>query len=816
MEYEFSLIEKKWQKFWEDNKLFEPEEDFTKDKKYILSMFPYPSGRIHMGHVRNYTLGDSFARYYRQKNFNVLHPIAWDSFGMPAENAAIKNNLHPKKWTYDNIAYMRKELSSLGLSFSKDREFATSDELYSKFEQKFIIDMFNEGILYNKKGFVNWCKNCSTVLANEQVVEGRCWRCDNLIIQKELDQYYLNISRYSKELLSSLKTLEGNWPSRVITMQDNWIGQSKGLELNLNFDDNSLSRLSNNFTGFKVFTTRPDTIYGVTYAALAPEHEIVSYMIEKSLLSDEQKLRIEEIKSLSNVHRSKMDKEGFLLDLFVIHPLTKEKIPVFIANFVLFEYGSGAVMAVPAHDQRDYEFAKKYNLKIKEVIRANDGEGKEDKAYSKGGYLINSFEFNGLDNLEAKNKISEKFEKENIGKVTTNYKLKDWAISRQRYWGTPISLVNCKKCGTLGQKIENLPVTLPEDIQITGKGNPLYSHKTWKYTKCPKCNGDALKECDTLDTFIDSSWYFLRYTASKGIRNDFAFSKEELNYWMSVDYYIGGVEHAVLHLLYARFFTKVLRDLGYIDIDEPFIKLITQGMVLKDGDKMSKNKGNVVEPEQLVNKYGADTSRLYILFAAPSNKDFEWNTDAVEGCFKFLKKFVKYSLNSYKTDILPKIKQKDLSQKEKIARKKVYETLKKQDLVYNKTYAFNTLIACIMEAFNYLCAQDNKDVWTEGYFILLSVLEPISPHISWELSDILFKRKNFLPIEIKEEVFEEDFICLAVTINGKKRFELKVNVNSSKEDILVKAKEGANKWLLDKELIKEIYVPNKLVNLVLK
>ncbi len=815
MEYNPSEVETKWQKFWEHNESFEPSQDYSKDKKYILSMFPFPSGRLHMGHVRNYTIGDAFARHYRQAGKNVLHPIGWDSFGMPAENAAIKNGSHPKKWTYENIDYMRAELSRLGLSFSKKREFATSDELYTKFEQGFIIDMFNKGLMYSKTGLLNWCPHDQTVLANEQVVEGCCWRCDTPIVKKEMNQYYFKITDYADELLNDLKKLEGGWPKQVLTMQENWIGKSTGLEFDLYFDEASKAKLSNAFEKFDVFTTRPDTIYGVSYCALAPEHEIVSYMLENGLLAEDISASIEEMKNASSIDRQK-EKAGAPLGISVVHPLTGASIPVWIANFVLMDYGSGAVMAVPAHDDRDYDFAKKYNLPIKAVIKPKDGELPEGKAYTESGILFDSGEFDGMKSKESQSKIMHHFDVNGLGKKVINFKLKDWGVSRQRYWGAPLPFIHCDDCGLVMEKKENLPVALPEDAQITGEGNPLDHHPTWKHCQCPQCGKDAVRETDTMDTFVQSSWYFLRYTASPGIWQEKAFDAKELDYWMGVDHYIGGIEHAILHLLYARFFTKVMRDLGYVNCDEPFNHLLTQGMVLKDGAKMSKSKGNTVDPDALVEKYGADTARLFILFAAPPTQELEWNDSAVEGAFRFLKRFADRSSRAYATETIPSIDHDSLSKEEKAARKKVYEALQRANEVFEDRHTFNTLIAGVMEAMNALNDQNNADVWTEGYWIIASIIEPIVPHLAWEISDQLFKRNNFTPATILDEVFTVDTITMGVSINGKNRTQIEVSPAASKDEILAIAKEEAAKWLEGMNIVKEIVVPNKLVNLVVK
>ncbi len=835
MSYNPSEIENKWQKIWEDEEAFEPLDDYSKEKKYILSMFPFPSGRLHMGHVRNYSIGDAMARYYRKQNFNVLHPIGWDAFGMPAENAAIKNNRDPKDWTYSNIDYMRKELNSLGLSFSKTREFATCDPLYTKWEQEFIIKMFEEKLLFRESTTVNWCEECHTVLANEQVEEGCCWRCNNEVLQKEMEGYYLDIKRYSDELLDDLSQLEDKWPSQVLTMQRNWIGKSQGLEFGFKLTNESKEKLNNiqnssevmtlasqkagtkapvpnKFDGFDVFTTRPDTIYGVTYTALAPEHPIVKSLIQNNLLDKDIAQKITDISNMSEIDRAKADKEGYPLGISVIHPLTNQEIPVWVANFVLASYGGGAVMSVPAHDERDFEFATKYNLDIKRVIEG----GEENKAYTNEGKLINSNELNGVSNIEAKAKVIELMENKNLGKGTTNFKLRNWGVSRQRYWGAPIPFIHCNDCGLVAEKVENLPIKLPDNVEITGEGNPLENHPTWKNCKCPNCNKDAIRETDTLDTFVQSSWYQFRYATNPKKWDSCGIDREDVNYWLGVDQYIGGIEHAILHLLYARFFTKVLRDLGYINIDEPFERLLTQGMVLKDGKKMSKSIGNTVDPDELIAKYGADTARLFTLFTAPPTKELEWNDSAVDGSFRFLKKL--YDRKSKVTsNSLPTIEHSSLKANEKEARAKVYDALIKSKVVYESSFTFNTLIASCMEALNALDKQDNGDVWSEGLYIILNLLEPVIPHLAWELSDKLFGRENLKnSIKVLDEVFIKDTIRLAVSINGKRRAEIDVNANASKDEILEIAKASVPKWLEGKSIVKEIVVPNKLVNLVVK
>lgn len=820
MEYNSKDIEKKWQNFWSEKQSFEPSDDLTKEKKYILSMFPYPSGRIHMGHVRNYCLGDAFARHFRKEKFNVLHPIGWDSFGMPAENAAIKHKLHPKKWTYENIGYMREELRSLGLSFSETREFATSDELYTKWEQEFIIKMHEAGIIYRKSAIVNWCPHDQTVLANEQLEEGCCWRCGTEVVQKEMPGYYVAITKYAQELLDDLQVLKNDWPSQVLTMQENWIGRSEGLEFKFELSVESKAKLERSFSKYFVFTTRPDTIYGVSYSALAPEHPIVKYIVENNLLPEKKIKAIKEMQKISERDRATQEKEGVSLEIDVMHPLTGEKIPVWVANFVLSSYGGGAVMAVPAHDQRDFEFAKKYDLPMKQVIVGSEGIIENlTEAYTAEGTLIDSEGFTGLPNTKAKKAIIYHFEQNSLGSKQINFKLRDWGVSRQRYWGAPIPFIHCDDCGLVAEKIENLPVALPEDVEITGEGNPLDTHPTWKHCSCPNCGKPALRETDTLDTFVQSSWYFLRYATNPKSWNEVGISKADSDYWMDVDQYIGGIEHAILHLLYARFFTKVLNDLGYTNSREPFKRLLTQGMVLKDGAKMSKSKGNVVDPDLIVEKYGADTARLFMLFAAPPTKELEWNDSAVDGAYRFIKKFFERATNVTSNGLanFKSINHSELNKEEKEARKKVYEALVKSNEVFTKTYTFNTLIASSMEALNALQVQKNESVWAEGYYILTNILEPIIPHACWELSNSLFNLENFDgKLEVKEEVFKLESIILAVTVNGKKRCEIEVTPNASKEEVLAQAKVAAAKWLGENELLKEIVVPNKLVNFVIK
>lgn len=812
MSYKASSIEKKWQEIWERQGCFEPKDDFSLEKKYILSMFPYPSGRIHMGHVRNYTIGDALARYYRKIGFNVLHPIGFDSFGMPAENAAIQHKIHPKTWTYSNIEYMKNELFSLGFSFSKKKLLITSDSLYTKFEQEFFIKMYEKGLIYTKEANVNWCENDQTVLANEQVEDGKCWRCGNEVVQKKMLGYYVKITAYANELLQELQNLKDKWPAQVLTMQEHWIGKSEGLEFSFEFDEgNSLKAGQKNF---KVFTTRADTIYGISYIALAAEHSIVTHLLENAYLDEIVASKIKTIQNQSIKERNQNEKEGYFLGIYATHPLTKEQIPVWVANFVLADYANGALMAVPANDERDFEFAQKYNLAIKQVI-SHHNASKQSAYTQKEGVLINSGEFSGLECNEARKKIIEYFENKKLGKKLIHFKIKDWGVSRQRYWGAPIPMIQCQNCGIVPELLENLPVTLPEDVEITGEGNPLDKHLAWKKCKCPHCGKDALRESDTLDTFFQSSWYFARFASDEKTWQKKAFDKKSTEYWLNVDQYIGGIEHAILHLLYARFFQKALRDLGYLKDDEPFAKLLSQGMVLKDGAKMSKSKGNVVDPDDIISKYGADTARLFILFAAPPAKELEWNDDALEGAYRFIVRFYDKALKVKKAPLL-QLEQNALNKEEKYARLKVYEALKKSSEVYEKTFAFNTLIAACMEALNALNLCKNEALEQEGFYIILNILEPVIPHICWELSEYLFKKENFRKLELKEEVFIKESFILVVSVNGKKRTQIEISSSANEKEILQNAKESVSKWLENKSIVKEIYIQNKLVNLVVK
>ena len=806
--YNPRVIEKKWQEHWKQVGAFEPEWDSTKPKKYILSMFPYPSGAIHMGHVRNYCIGDALARYYRNRGFNVLHPIGFDAFGMPAENAAIKHKLHPKSWTYDNMDAMRAEFTALGLSFSAQQDLATCDPIYTKWEQEFFIQMWERGLIYRKKALLNWCPNDLTVLANEQVIDGKCWRCDTQVVQKEMEQYYIKITDYAEELLEDLQTLEGKWSPQVLLMQKNWIGKSYGLQCRFSLESSAKER--SGIESLEIFTTRPDTIFGVTYCAIAPEHPLAKAMFDH--LSAQQQEQIIAMQNTSARDRASAQKQGVDLGIKAIHPITGDLLPIWVANFVLMDYGSGAVMSVPAHDERDFAFATMYDLPIKQALQTQN-----PLPCSDDGAMLDSSVFKGLSGDEARQAVIRHFEGNELGSGVVNYRLRDWGVSRQRYWGAPIPIVHCESCGAVPERLENLPITLPDDVLITGEGNPLASHAGFMQAICPKCGKQARRESDTMDTFVESSWYFLRYATQRSKWEQCAIDKASVSYWLEVDEYIGGIEHAILHLLYARFFTKVLRDLGYHCFNEPFAHLLTQGMVLKDGAKMAKSKGNVVNPKDILHAYGADTARLFILFAAPPIKELEWNDNGVEGANRFIRRLYERAQNAYPTKALPRIDGSKLDSAQKLARKKIYEALQKSQEVFTKrqnNYNFNTLIAACMEAFNALSAQDSPDVWTEGYFILLSILEPIIPHICWELSEELFGLANFGEIEVDSSVFASDESVYAVTINGKKRAEISVQANQDKQQVINQAKQAVEKWLLDATITKEVFVPNKLVNFV--
>ena len=802
--YNPNKVEAKWQKIWNDNNQYKTDINGDKPKYYALEMFPYPSGKIHMGHVRNYSIGDVVARFKKMEGYNVLHPMGWDSFGLPAENAAIKHGIHPHGWTMENIEDMKGQLKLLGLSYDWDREIATSTKEYYKFTQEIFLKFLENGLAYKKKSFVNWCPSCQTVLANEQVVNGQCDRCDTEVIKKDLEQWYLKITDYAEKLLQDIDKLDG-WPEKVKTMQKNWIGKSTGAEIEFKIDG-----LDKNIT---VYTTRPDTVYGVSYMVLAPEHDLVKELVKGTEYETSVNEFINKTSKMTEIERNstETEKEGMFIGHYVINPLTNKKVPLWIANYVLVDYGTGAVMAVPAHDDRDKDFATKYDLEFIEVI---DEDGK----------MINSEEFNGINSNEAFNKIVEKIEKENIGRKTVNYRLRDWLISRQRYWGCPIPVVYCDCCGIVPVDKKDLPVLLPTDVEFTGKGeSPLTTSKEFTTTTCPKCGKEAKREVDTMDTFMDSSWYFLRYIDPKNTEKPF--DKELVDKWMSVDQYIGGVEHAILHLLYARFFTKAFKDMGMLSFDEPFKNLLTQGMVLKDGTKMSKSKGNVVSPIEIINEYGADTARLFVLFAAPPERDLDWSEQGVEGCFRFLNRV--YRLVEELSSIAKEDQElNELSKEDKAMRFTIHSTLKKVTEDLSEKFGFNTAISALMELINEMykykeLENKNNYVIKEGIETIITILSPFAPHIGEELWQMIGKEGSIFDIswpKYDETALVKDEIEVVVQINGKVRGKLSISSNVSKEEMEKIATEDEKiKSLIEgKEIVKIVAVPKKLVSIVVK
>lgn len=827
--YDAESIELKWQQYWADNNSFHCEVDKSRPKYYVLEMFPYPSGNIHMGHVRNYSIGDVVARFRRMQGYNVLHPMGWDAFGLPAENAAIKHNIHPGAWTYSNIDNMRSQLKRLGYSYDWRREVATCHPKYYKWEQEFFLKWLEKGLVYRKKAPQNWCPNCHTVLANEQVEDGKCWRCDSVVEQKELTQWFLKITDYADELLADLKKLEGGWPDRVLSMQNNWIGKSVGAEATF--------KLENGNGEIKIFTTRPDTIFGVTFMTLAPEHPIVDSLIAGVENEAEIRAFITKTRNMDRIARQSdsLEKEGIFTGSYCINPFTGEKVPVWLGNFVLAEYGTGAVMAVPAHDQRDFEFAKKYHIPMKAVISA-DGKDIDpagfECAYTEPGIMINSGEFSGTPNEEGKAKIIEALEKNGFGKKTVNFRLRDWNISRQRYWGAPIPVVYCEDCGMVPVKQEDLPVLLPLDVKTHEDGrSPLPTFEAFVNTACPKCGKPAKRETDTMDTFVESSWYFARYTDARN--EDAPFSEDALSYFMPVDQYIGGVEHAILHLLYARFFTKVLRDFGYLpkNIDEPFSNLLTQGMVLKDGSKMSKSKGNVVDPTEMIAKYGADTVRLFCLFAAPPERDFDWSEAGIEGSFRFLQRvwrlFHEIRDNIFAMKPCSSSKEQADSEAGKAMRLREHATVKKVSDDIGNRYQFNTAIAAIMELVNEMYGlkdelvktENGKAVLSSAMATVIALLSPITPHICEEFwQDLgLEGTASAQPWpEYKDEALQKDVLTIVIQINGKLRGKIDIPASASKEEVekLASSEPSVQKHLEGLTIRKIIVIPQKLVNIV--
>jgi len=831
-DYNFKSIEVKWQSYWEENKSFKAERDSSKKKYYLLEMFPYPSGRIHMGHVRNYGIGDAIARFMRMKGFNVLHPIGWDAFGLPAENAAIQNNTHPAQWTEDNIAAMQVQLRSLGLSYDWDREIATCRPEYYRWNQWCFLKFYEIGLVYRKKSQVNWCNACNTVLANEQVIDGCCWRCDGEAEDRFQEGWFFKITDYADRLLEGCRQLSGKWPEQVLAMQSNWIGKSYGAEVNFKIKEKN--------EVIKVFTTRPDTLYGATFMVLAPEHPLVT----KLSLGTEQEIAVgkfvNKVKQEDKVTRTSEtgEKNGVFTGAFAVNPLTGEDIPVWCANFVLMDYGTGAIMSVPAHDQRDLDFARKYDLPVRMVIQPVEGPLDElnmTEAFSANGVMVNSGSFNGLFSDEAKSKVCEYLEGTKIGKASVNFRLRDWGVSRQRYWGTPIPIVRCDECGLVPVPEDQLPIQLPLDVDLGNRGqSPLTTLAEFYKTQCPECGKLARRETDTLDTFVCSSWYFNRYTSADN--NQFAFNRDDLDYWMPVDQYIGGIEHAILHLLYSRFFHLVFKDLGFTKSDEPFDRLLTQGMVIKDGAKMSKSKGNVVDPDEIIQNYGADTARLFILFAAPPAKDLEWNSQGVEGCYRFLKRVWRI-FDDFLSDIkqagsIPKGYETDSKELREL-RRITHVTIGRVTDDIQTRMQFNTAIAAVMEFVNHLYAfrdswvflKDNSDgaraIVRESFDTLILLLSPFAPHIAEEMWSLLGHETSI--VQVEWPVFNKDFttteeLLIVVQLNGKVRQRITVSASASQEDIKSLALNDSKikEQTKDREIKKVIVVPGKLVNIVVK
>jgi len=809
-------IEQKWQMSWENEKTFKAIVNNDKQKYYLLEMFPYPSGRIHMGHVRNYSIGDVIGRFKRMRGFNVLHPMGWDAFGMPAENAAIQNKSHPATWTYENIDYMRKQLKKMGLSYDWERELATCDLDYYRWEQKIFLEMYAKGLAYKKTSFVNWCPKCETVLANEQVEDGGCWRCDSEVNLKELDQWFFKITDYAEDLLENTYNLPG-WPERVLVMQRNWIGKSFGCEIDFPIENTTES--------IRVFTTRQDTVFGATFMSLAPEHPMAMNITTADRAADVS-VFIEKIKKTDRIKRTAEDfeKEGVFTGSYCINPLTKARMPIFLANFVLMDYGTGAVMAVPTHDQRDFEFAKKYDLPLKVVIKPADVEldpATMDQAFTDSGIMHNSGQFDGMQSDSAKEAIADYLQAEGHGAKTVNFRLRDWGISRQRYWGNPIPVIYCDSCGVVPVPEKDLPVVLPKDVAFTGEGgSPLALMESFVNCTCPVCGKAARRETDTMDTFVQSSWYFLRYCCPDF--QDGILDRKQVDHWMSVDQYIGGIEHAVLHLLYARFFTKVLRDLGHTKADEPFINLLTQGMVIKDGSKMSKSKGNVVDPDALITRYGADTARLFSLFAAPPEKDLDWNDQGVDGSFRFLNRIWKIvhenlaAINSAHPVCIA-----SLTTDERNLRRAVHKTIRKVTEDVEERFHFNTAIASVMELLNTLQASscNSAAVMKEALESVVQLMAPFVPHITEELWQ---RMGHTVPLsdtswpEYDRNAVIDEEVLVVVQVNGKLRSKVTVAVDTCEEELkaLAMADEKVLLFTEGKTIRKIIYVPGKLINIV--
>lgn len=819
--YDFKVIEPKWQKYWEDNNFFKVVEDPSRPKFYNLEMFPYPSGKLHMGHVRNYAIGDVLARFKKMKGYNVLHPMGWDAFGLPAENAAIKHGAPPTRWTNANIDNMRSQLKTMGLSYDWDREVTTSKPDYYKFTQWMFLKLYEHNLAYKKKAAVNWCPSCQTVLANEQVVNGSCERCDTMVEKKQLEQWFFKITDYAQRLLDDLELLPG-WPEKVKTMQKNWIGRSEGCEFSMAIDGHD--------EVITVFTTRPDTVFGVTYMVMAPEHPLVEQICRGT--GQEQIVHefMKKMKFTSDTDRTsnEAEKEGVFTGAYAINPVNGEKVPIWIANYVLMDYGTGAIMAVPAHDERDFDFARKYNLDIRVVIKSEDSPADSSEmteAYAGEGKMVNSGRFDGLSVEAGKKAIIDFMESEDIGKAAVNFRLRDWLISRQRYWGAPIPMVYCEECGAVPVPYEELPVLLPEDVEFRPSGeSPLNYVESFYHTTCPRCGKPARRETDTMDTFVCSSWYFDRYCSPQS--TDTPFEKLAADYWMPVDQYIGGVEHAILHLMYSRFFTKFLYDINMLSCQEPFTNLLTQGMVLKEGAKMSKSKGNTVSPEDIIDTYGSDTARLFILFAAPPERDLEWNDQSVEGCYRFLNRLWRLV-----TDYAPVIKEAkiparfdNLDANARQLRYKTHATIKRATDDIEERFNFNTVISAIMELTNAISAysdQEEQDlcVVKEAIDTLLALLSPFCPHICEELWYLTGHEQSLYLQEWPQystEALVQDEIDIVIQICGKVRERIKVPANTSDDDLRIISLKNAKivELTKGKKIAKIVVVSGKLVNIV--
>ncbi len=816
-EYNFKEIEGKWQKKWTDDEIFLSKRDESREKFYVLEMFPYPSGRLHMGHVRNYTIGDIMARFWRMQGKNVFHPMGWDSFGLPAENAAIKNNIPPRDWTAENIEYMKVQLKRMGFSYDWDREIASYQPDYYRWNQWIFIKMMEKGLVYKKKSSVNWCPDCQTVLANEQAENGICWRCDSEVVQKALEQWFFKITDYADDLLAGHDEIREGWPEQVITMQKNWIGRSTGLEINFKLE---------NGEDFPIYTTRPDTVYGVTFMVIAPEHPLL-----ENVTDPEVRAFIDRIKDQSMADRTAEDKEkeGINTGLKVTNPFNGEKVPLYVGNFVLMEYGTGAIMAVPAHDTRDFAFAKKFDIPIKLVIDNPDAPIKVNEmedAYIADGINTNSGPFDGIKNREAIEKIADYAEKEGFGKRQVNYRLRDWGISRQRYWGCPIPVIYCDTCGSLPVPEKDLPVLLPTEVDFQGDSrSPLGKMAEFLKVPCPKCGKEARRETDTMDTFVDSSWYYAKFTSPKSEK---IFNEKEVDYWMAVDQYIGGIEHAVLHLLYARFFNMVLNDLGLIKNREPFTRLLTQGMVIKDGSKMSKSKGNTVDPDEIIEKYGTDTVRLFMLFAAPPQKDLDWSDKGVEGSYRFINRvwrFLNSHIDLYQENY--RIDTGSLSDALKNIRIELHRTIKIVTHDIEVRLQYNTAIARFMELTNALYqvpedewrSENGKAILSEVFDKFITMLNPFIPHVAEEMWEAMGRKEILSDAtwpDFIEELTKRDEIEIVFQVNGKIRAKESVPSDITKEEMekMAMGHERITELIEGREIKKVIAVPGKLVNIV--